>query len=209
LTRKTLSVIEKIGNYMDKSGVMEGTGKFTLRLFYSADRISAAVQRLADTISQDYEGQDLLLVVVLKGAFIFAADLVRRIKIPVTLDFIKISSYSGTESTGETSLLGDMLLPVAGRHVLVVEDIVDTGLSLNFLLERLGRRRPESLKVCALIEKEGRRRVNVAADYSGLVYTGGFLVGYGLDMEERFRELPAIYEVVANPSCGGPNDSTM
>lgn len=188
---------------------MEGNGAFNLRLLYSAERISAEVRRLADTISDDYEGRDLLLVVVLKGAFVFAADLVRRIKIPVTLDFIQLSSYSGTETTGTARLISDMPTPVAGRHVLVVEDIVDTGLSLNFLLERLRLRGPESLKVCALIEKKGRLRVDVAADYRGLTCTGGFIVGYGLDLEERFRELPAIYEVVANPSCGGPNDSTM
>lgn len=188
---------------------MEASGELELRLLFPADRISAEVQRLAAAISIDYAGQDLLLVVVLKGAFIFAADLVRRISIPFTLDFIRLSSYSGTESTGNVHLNSDILMPVAGKHILVVEDIVDTGTSLCFLLEQLNNKGPKSLKVCALIEKQDRRRTEAVADYTGMVCTSEFLVGYGLDLDERFRELPAIYEVAANPARGGLNDSTM
>jgi hypoxanthine phosphoribosyltransferase len=192
-----------------KSGVMEFSEELELRLLFPADRISAEVQRLAEAISHDYEGQDLLLVVVLKGAFVFAADLVRCIRIPFTLDFIRLSSYSGTETTGEVNLISDLLLPVEGKHILVVEDIVDTGASLSFLLEQLKSRGPKSLKVCALIDKLERRQTAAVADYTGMVCSSGFLVGYGLDLDERCRQLPAIYEVVANPSRGGLNDSTM
>lgn len=188
---------------------MEDIGEGRLRLLYPENRIAAEVQRLADEISADYAGKELLLVVVLKGAFIFAADLARRITLPVSLDFIRLSSYSGTETTGTVCQAGDIQMSVTGKHILVVEDIVDTGTSLAFLLEDLKRRGPESLRVCALIDKQGRRRDDLAADYTGLVCNGGFLVGYGLDLDERCRELPSIYEVLANPSCGGRNDSSM
>lgn len=188
---------------------MENIGDIKLRLLYPENRISAEVQRLADEISADYEGEELLLVVVLKGAFIFAADLARRIRLPVRLDFIRLSSYSGMETTGEIFLASDVGTPVKGKHVVVVEDIVDTGMSLEFLLQRLRQEGPRSLRVCALIDKQGRRRVAVSPDYAGIVCEDGFLVGYGLDLDERCRELPGIYEVVTNQSCGGLNDSPM
>ena len=180
-----------------------------VRLLYPEDRISAEVQRLADEISADYAGQELLLIVVLKGAFIFAADLARCIRLPLSLDFIRISSYSGMATRGEVSLDDDIGISVENKHVLVVEDILDTGTSLRFLLHRLRRSGPKSLKVCTLIDKQGRRRGGVTADYTGMACDGGFLVGYGMDLDERCRELPSIYEIVSNPSCGGSNDSPM
>jgi hypoxanthine phosphoribosyltransferase len=186
--------------------IIEG---INLRLLYPENRISTEVQRLADDISADYAGQELLLVVVLKGAFIFAADLARRIRLPLSLDFIRISSYSGMETRGQVFLADDFEMSVENKHVLIVEDILDTGVSLDFLLQRLRRSGPKSIKVCTLIDKQGRRRSGVTADYTGMVCDSGFLVGYGLDLDERCRELPSIYEVVANPSCGGPNDSPM
>ena len=189
--------------------VYEKFGEVKLRLLYTENRISTEVQRLADEITADYAGQELLLIVVMKGAFFFAADLARRIRLPLTLDFIRLSSYSGTDTTGKVFLVNDIETSVAGKHVLVVEDIVDTGLSLASLLLKLNCRGPKSLKVCALIDKQGRRRADVTADYSGIVCSGGFLVGYGLDLDERCRELPAIYEIETNPSCGGLNDSPM
>lgn len=179
-----------------------------LRLLYSGKRIAAEVRRLAQEISSDYTGQELLLVVVLKGAFFFAADLARCINLPLTIDFVKLSSYRGTETTGKVMITKDLETATAGKHVLVVEDIVDTGLSLAFLLENLRNKGPKSLKVCTLIDKRERRRVEVAADYVGIVCERGFLVGYGLDLDESRRELPAIYEVVNSPS-GGLNDSPM
>lgn len=184
-------------------------GGLELRLLYSEERIAAEVQRLADEISADYAGEELVLVAVLKGAFIFAADLARRIRLPLSVDFIELSSYSGTETTGEVLLVRDAGTSLAGKNVLVVEDIVDTGLSLEFLLADLRRRGPKSLRVCALIDKRGRRRSAVSPDYAGIVCDDGFLVGYGLDLDERCRELPAIYELATNSSGGGLDDSSM
>lgn len=165
-----------------------------MRLLYSEERIAAEVQRLADEITADYAGQELLLLVVLKGAFIFAADLARRLRLPLSVDFVGLSSYCGMETTGAISMTREANTPLAGRNVLVVEDIVDTGLSLAFLLEHLAGRGPKSLRVCTLIDKRGRRRADVSSDYTGIVCDDGFLVGYGLDLDERCRELPAIYE---------------
>ena len=180
-----------------------------LRLVYSEQEISDQVQRLAAEISSDYAGQELVLIVVLKGAFMFAADLARRIRVPLALDFVKLKSYQGSASTGEVLLLEDTGLPLAARNVLVVEDIVDTGLSLAFLLEHLAGREPKSLKVCAMFDKRGDRRCRVAPDYAGIICDRGFLVGYGLDLDERYRELPAVYEVVNSSSGGGLNDSPV
>lgn len=170
-----------------------------LRLLYSRVRIAAAVRRLAREISADYAGQELLLVVVLKGAFIFAADLARQIKLPLTVDFVRLASYCGMETTGRVSMTKDLETDIAGKHVLVVEDIVDTGLSLASLLKSLRSRGPQSLKVCTLIDKRERRRIHLSADYAGITCDRGFLVGYGLDLDESRRELPAIYEVVNIP----------
>lgn len=167
-----------------------------LRLLYSEKRIADEVERLAKEISASYAGEELLMVVVLKGAFFFAADLARQIQLPLTLDFIKLASYSGMESTGSVAITKDLETSIAGKHVLVVEDIIDTGLTLSFLLERFREREPKSLKVCTLIDKQERRRVEVMADYVGIACQGGFLVGYGLDLDEKMRELPEIYEFV-------------
>ncbi len=169
---------------------------------YSAEQIAAAVRRLADEISKDYAGEEVLLVVVLQGAFIFAADLVRQLRIPLQLDFVRLASYSGMESTGSIVVTKDVESAIDGRNVIVIEDIVDTGLTLAFMLERLHNRRPKSLKVCALVDKPSHRRVDVAPDYVGIVNSGGYLVGYGLDMDGKMRELPAIYEVQTLPSGG-------
>ncbi len=168
----------------------------TLREIYSADRIEREVSRLAREISADYAGKELLVVVVLKGAFIFASDLLRRLTVPVMVDFIEISSYAGKNSTGRHTLTKDMTIPVAGRHVLIVEDIIDEGLSLSFLLEIIRAGNPETLKVCALIDNRRRRSVPVEPDYFGMRCVCPYLVGYGLDMDQRYRELPALYEIV-------------
>jgi len=176
--------VYKVGEGMDR------------RLLYSEKRIADEVQRLAKEISSSYAGEELLMVVVLKGAFFFAADLARQVQLPLTLDFIKLSSYSGMESTGRVTIAKDLETSIAGKHVLVVEDIIDTGLTLAFLLERLWEREPKSLKVCTLIDKQERRRVEVTADYVGIACKGGFLVGYGLDLDEKMRELSQIYEFI-------------
>lgn len=168
----------------------------TLHLLYSEERISAEVERLAAEISTDYENEPLLLIVVLKGALFFAADLARQIRCAVEMDFVKVASYRGTESTGTITITKDWESAVAGRNVLVVEDIVDTGLTLTFLLARLRAEGPRSLKVCALIDKKQHRKVDAVPDYTGIVCDDGFLVGYGLDLDEQYRQLPAIYEII-------------
>jgi hypoxanthine phosphoribosyltransferase len=164
---------------------------------------------VADEISCFYADQELLLVVVLKGAFVFAADLVRCLRLPIEIDFVKLSSYSGVESTGRVEITKDTETVIAGKNVLVVEDIVDTGITLDFLLRHLAGQGPKSLKVCTLIDKRERRRIAVTVDYAGIVCNRGFLIGYGLDVDERCRELEAIYEVADLPSCGGLNDNSM
>jgi len=170
----------------------------TLREIYSAERIEREVRRLAREISADYKGKELLFLVVLKGAFIFAADLMRKVTVPAVVDFIEISSYCGMDSTGEVRLVKDVGCSIQGKNVLIVEDIVDQGLCLFRLLEDLRRRNPESLKICTLIDNRKRRSFPVEPDYAGIRDVCGFLVGYGLDMDQRYRELPALYEVVAS-----------
>lgn len=173
-----------------------------LKLRYSRERIAAEVARLAQEISTDYAGEALLVVVVLKGALFFAADLVRGLMVPVEMDFLTLSSYEGTNSCGTVLLRRDLSVPVANRHVLVVEDIVDTGLTLTRLLDLLRERGPKSLNVCTLIDKKERRRAQVEPKYVGITCDGGFLVGYGLDLDERMRELSSIYAITEN-SRGG------
>ena len=195
MTHILLSDIEQNG-VISSLKRLYGTNRDTqLRLVYSKEEITAAVRRVADEISRDYEGQELLLVVVLKGAFIFAADLARMLRLPVEIAFTRLASYSGIESTGRVKITMDVESVVAGRNILVVEDIIDTGITLDYLLRNLAERGAKSLKVCTLIDKRERRRIAVAADYAGIVCNGGFLVGYGLDLDENGRELEAIYEV--------------
>jgi hypoxanthine phosphoribosyltransferase len=175
--------------------VYETEAGAVLRLAYDEERIAAVVESLAETISADYKGEQLLLIVVLKGAVVFAADLARRLRLPVTLDFVGLSSYRGTASTGTVRVTRGIEAAVAGRHVLVIEDIVDTGLTLGFLLEELRARGPRSLKVCTLIDKRINRKTSFVPDYAGIVCEDGFLVGYGLDLNEKYRQLPALYEI--------------
>ncbi|MBT0654490.1 hypoxanthine phosphoribosyltransferase [Geomobilimonas luticola] len=167
-----------------------------LRLVYSPGQIAASVGTLARRIGQDYAGEEVVLVVVLKGALFFAADLARQIGLPLSMEFVKLKSYSGTSSTGTVVITKDLDGPIAGKHVLVVEDIVDTGLTLQFLLAHLNDQGARSVKVCTLLDKSGRRQVEVAPDYVGISCENRFLVGYGLDFDERYRELPAIYELI-------------
>jgi hypoxanthine phosphoribosyltransferase len=209
LTHFSLSVIEQKGAIANLKRVCRIKKEPQFRLVYSKEEITAAVQRLADTISNDYAGQELLLVVVLKGAFFFAADLSRRLRLPLEIDFVKLASYIGRETSGMVKITKDVETIIAGKNVLVVEDIIDTGLTVDFLLRYLAGRGPKSLKVCTLIDKRQRRQSDVTADYTGLFCNKGFLVGYGLDMDESYRELDAIYEVADSPSCGGLNDNSM
>lgn len=168
-----------------------------LRLVLSREAIAARVRELAQEISRDYAGQDVVFVGILKGAFIFLADLVRLLDFPVEVDFVRLRSYgAGTVTSGEIHITKDVELPLAGRHVLVVEDIVDEGLTLDFLRQHLRNHHPQSLRICCLIDKQERRRVQVPLDYVGFTVPKGFLVGYGLDCGEKFRTLPEVYEVL-------------
>lgn len=157
--------------------------------------IQARVVELAQQISRDYEGKELFLVGVLKGAAIFLADLVRHITAPLTYDFVAIQSYgSATKSSGVVRILKDLEEPVESKHVLVVEDIVDTGLTMrvSYLIDNLRSRKAASVKVCALLDRPGRRIFETEIDYTGFVVPNKFVVGYGLDYQERYRSLPYI-----------------
>lgn len=167
------------------------------KLIISREAIAARVQELAARISRDYAGQDLVMVGILKGAFIFLADLVRALDFPVEVDFVRLLSYgAGTTSSGEVHITKDVETPLGGRHVLIVEDIVDAGLTLDFLRRHLINHHPQSLRICCLIDKRERRQVEVPLDYVGFTVPRGFLVGYGLDCGEQLRTLPEVYELV-------------
>lgn len=169
-----------------------------MRLIYSEERIDREVRRLAREISADYQEKDLVLLVILKGAFVFAADLLRKISIPAPVYFLEISSYCGRDSTGTVTVVKDIGQSIEGKDVLIIEDIIDQGLCLSRLLHDLRRRNPASLKVCTLIDNRRRRVHPVEPDYAGIRDVCGFLVGYGLDMDQRYRGLPALYEVVSS-----------
>lgn len=160
------------------------------------DDVTKMVSELAERINRDYEGQSLVVIGILKGSFVFMADLVRKLAPPLKLDFVRLSSYGDkAETSGLVRITKDIELPVRGSHVLVVEDIVDTGITLKWFIEYLRSREPESVRVCALIDKLERRQVEVPLDYVGISLEKGFLVGYGLDFSERHRNLPGIFEV--------------
>lgn len=164
-----------------------------LKLLFSQKEIAQTVARLAREISADYADKRLVLVGVLKGAFVFLADLVRQLTIPVEIDFVRIASYgSEKESSGKITVTKEVEIPLEGRDVLVVEDIVDTGLSLRFLVDHICAQSPSSLKICALLDKKPKRKVEVQVDYIGFEIEEGFIVGYGLDFDERYRYLPEI-----------------
>ena len=159
----------------------------------SAEELDNLVSELAFRINRHYEGKSLIIIGILKGACIFLSDLVRRLSVPVEIDFVRLASY-GKESvtSGKITITKDLELSVEGRHVLVVEDIVDTGTTLVWFLDYLRQLQPESVKICALVDKVERREIEVPLDYVGIRVDKGFLVGYGLDCDEKFRNLPDI-----------------
>lgn len=166
------------------------------------DQIRARVGELGSQIGADYADRDPVLVSVLKGSFIFLADLVRALEIPLSIDLMELSSYgAATESTGQVRILKDLSRPIEGRHVLVVEDIIDTGLTLNYLLRYLEDRAPASVSICCLLDKPARRLVEIPIDYRGFTIPDRFVVGYGLDFDERYRNLS--YIGVLRPSVYG------
>jgi len=157
------------------------------------DALRRRVEELGAQITFDYAGKDLLLVGVLKGAIFFLADVMRHIEVPCDLDFMAVSSYgSATDSSGVVRIIKDLDSPLEGRDVLIVEDIVDSGLTLQYLLRNLGARNPASLEVCALLTKPARRKVELNARYVGFEIPDRFVIGYGLDYEEKYRNLPYV-----------------
>jgi len=155
--------------------------------------IEKRVKELAEQISRDYEGRELLLVGILYGAFIFMADLIRGMNIPCRVDFIRTASYgSNSQSSGEVRITKDLETSITGRNVLIVEDIIDTGFTVSHLLALLGERKPASIRVCAFLDKRERRRVPINAEYVGFTIPDRFVVGYGLDYNENFRFLPDV-----------------
>ncbi len=161
---------------------------------FSPAALDARVRELGAEITRDYAGvSDLVVVPILKGSFLFAADLIRRIEVDLSVEFLGLRSYgAGTESSGVVQITYDLTQPVTGRDVLIVEDIVDTGLSMRYLLENLATRQPRSVKLCALLHKPARSRVKVPIDYLGFTIEDRFVVGYGLDYAEKYRNLPYI-----------------
>jgi hypoxanthine phosphoribosyltransferase len=162
-------------------------------VLFSREVIDRRVRELADEISRDYAGRELIAVGVLKGAFVFMADLIRALNVPCKIDFTQLASYgSGTDSSGDVVIKKDIGLALADRDVLIVEDIVDTGLTLSFLVETLKARGPRSLRVCVLLDKKMRRKVPFTADYTGFDIEDRFVIGYGLDFDEQGRSLPDV-----------------
>lgn len=159
---------------------------------FTKDQIQARVKELAESISHDYAGMDILAVGILKGAFMFFSDLVRYIRIPLTIDFILASSYLKTDSTGEVKIYYDIREDVTDRDVVLIEDIVDSGITMNHIRERVLARSPKSLKTCVFLDKRERRIVDVPLDYVGFEIPNEFVVGYGLDYDNKFRNLPYI-----------------
>ena len=162
-------------------------------VMFSQEEIEAKVIELAKQIEKDYKGQDLLLVGILKGASVFVADLMRKIDLNVNIDFMSVSSYgSGTVSSGTVKILKDLDVDIKDKNVLIVEDIIDSGITLRNLYDTLMTREPRSLKLCTLLNKPERKKVDVNVDYVGFVIEDKFIVGYGIDYDEKYRNLPYI-----------------
>lgn len=163
------------------------------RVLIPREEIEKKVAELADELRRDYQDKHPLLIGVLKGSFVFMSDLIRKLNIPVEIYFIMLSSYgAGRETSGKIKLLQRVKTPIRGRHVLVIEDIIDSGLTVRFLLDYLGRRKPSSLKLCTMFDKPSRRVVEIPIDYVGFTIPDAFVVGYGLDLDEKFRYLPDL-----------------
>ena len=163
------------------------------RVLISEEELKARVLEIGSQISRDYEGKNLLMVSVLKGSVVFMSDLMRSITIPCRIDFMSVSSYgSGTKTSGVVKIIKDLDIPLKGFDVLVVEDILDSGMTLSYLLELLQSREPASIRLCTLFDKPSRRKVNIHANYTGFEVPDEFIVGYGLDYDEKYRNLPYV-----------------
>ena len=155
--------------------------------------LAKRIKEMGEEISKDYAGKEIIVIGILKGSVVFVADLVREITLPVSFDFMAVSSYGArTTTTGTVRILKDLDYDIEGKHVLIVEDIIDSGVTLSYLIEHLAGRKPASLKLCTLLSKPERRKVEVAVDYTGFTVPDAFLVGFGLDYAEKYRNLPFI-----------------
>mgnify|MGYP003750230463 CR=1 FL=1 len=164
-----------------------------LEILLSEDMIRNRVREMGSEISRDYNGEEVLVIGILKGAFVFLADLIRCLDLPVKVDFMDVSSYGlSTESSGEVRIMKDLEQPIEGKNVLIVEDIIDSGTTLKFIEGILQRRRPKSLKLCTFLDKPSRRKVPVTPHYNGFTIPDHFIVGYGLDYAEQYRHLPMV-----------------
>lgn len=163
------------------------------KILISEEDLKKRIKELGEAINHDYAGQEILMIGVLRGAVIFMADLCRAVTLPVAIDFMAVSSYgASTSSSGVVRILKDLDEDVKGRHVLIVEDIIDSGLTLKYLVENLKSRGPASIKICTLLSKPGRRKVDVPVAYNGFSVPDEFVIGYGLDYAEKYRNLPFI-----------------
>jgi len=169
------------------------------KILFPKETIQKRVREMANQISKDYAGKELILIGVLKGAFIFMADLIREINIPCRVDFARLASYgAGSESSGKVVLTKDIETSIKDKDILIFEDILDTGLTMQYFVEWLKERNPKSLKTCVFLDKRKRRKVPLEADYVGFTIDDGFVVGYGLDFNEMYRFSPDIYTIHSN-----------
>ena len=162
-------------------------------VLFTKEQIAAKVKELGAQITADYQGKELVLVCVLRGASVFFSDLIREIDVDFTIDFIATSSYgASTKTSGEVKLTKDLTSPIAGKHVIIVEDIVDSGLTLKYVKRLLEARNPESVKICSILDKPEGRKTDLVPDYYGFTVPDVFIIGYGLDYAERFRQIPEV-----------------
>ena len=167
--------------------------KEKIRIMLTEQEVNEKIAQIAARISEDYAGESVHLICVLKGSMFFTCELAKRITLPVTLDFMSVSSYgSGTESSGNVRINKDLDEPLDGKNVLVIEDIIDSGRTLSYLMENLGSRNPKSLRLCTLLDKPDRRVTDIQVDYTGFVIPDEFVVGYGLDYAQKYRNLPFV-----------------
>jgi hypoxanthine phosphoribosyltransferase len=166
------------------------------RVLFDEAKLQARIAELGHQITRDFQGEDLIVVGVLKGAFVFLADLIRHIKVPQYIEFIGVSSYKGTESTGHVQITRDLMFDIEGKNVLLVEDIVDTGRTVDFLLDIFRIRKPKSIQVCTLLAKPDKHQMHNPIAYTGFTISNEFVIGYGLDLDGKYRELSHIAQVI-------------
>lgn len=163
-----------------------------IKIMFEEDEIQQRIRNVAEEIDKDYKGKEIIIVSVLKGAIFFTVDLVKKMKTPIELEVVQVSSYSGTESTGEIIVKKDLDRSIEGKDVLIIEDIVDTGRTLKYLKEYLLSKNPNSVKIAVFVDKKERRKVDIDIDYTGFVIPNKFVVGYGFDVDEKGRNLPYV-----------------